>query len=219
MDLVMPPICVQCKMVGSYLCLSCAKDLKPFSFSICPVCDRPTTAGRTHAVCRSSLAPDGMITLFQYRPPVSDYIKHIKYRGVWDAVRETPILLDSYWPSWAPSLSMLIPIPMHPEKQDVRGFNQAELIAKKLGSFLNIPIQNHAVAKLYHTRPQAEKNRKQRKKMEQCFTVLQPNLIQNQVLGIVDDVATTGTTLRLATQALKQAGAREVWCITLAHGY
>ena len=219
LDLIFPPRCSGCGRFGRYLCESCQKALVRFNFSLCPMCDRPTVFGNTHPACKNGFAPDGQILCYQYLPPLSLYIKTIKYSGVYDAVRELPTLINTAWPSYAPTLDILIPVPLSPEKQSSRGFNQAEMICYQLSQLIEKPMNRFVLSKISNTTPQASKKRKARKKLQQCFAVMQPSIIQNLTVGLIADVATTGSTPRVATQAIKQAGAKRVWCIPLAHAF
>lgn len=219
LDLLFPPRCAGCGRFDRYLCETCKTSLVRFSFSLCPMCDRPTLFGKTHSNCKTDDSPDGQVLFYQYLPPISLYIKAIKYSGVYDAVRELPSLLQSGWPAYGPDLDLLVPVPLSTEKQSIRGFNQAEMICFQLSQVLQKPMNRFVLSKITETTPQASKKRKARKKLEQCFAVIEPSAIQGLTVGLVDDVATTGSTLRVATQAIKWAGAKSVWCVTLAHAY
>jgi len=219
-DLLFPKRCASCDAWGSYLCDLCKQELRYFDFSLCPICDRPTNNGKTHDVCRSPLGLDGFIPIVQYREPASDLMKKIKYARVRDAAREAYSMFSLHWPDFAPSFDALIPVPMHPKKLRARGFNQAELFAHHLGKLNRTPILADALVKIRETASQASLKVDDRKQnLQQGFVCLHKKDVQNKKIGLVDDVATTRTTLSLACEVLKKAGAKEVWGVVLAHSF
>lgn len=107
-------------------------------------------------------------------------------------------------------------MPMHWRKQWERGFNQAELlaapIAKRYGLKLgtNLRRQRYTVAQASLTEAQRLKN------LDKSFCVKRPSDIAGKRILLIDDVFTTGTTLRTAAEVLKAAGAAHVSALTLA---
>jgi len=220
LDLIFPKICCGCGAWGKYLCLECRKNVRFFEFSVCPACDHPTLEGKTHEVCKTPFGLDGFIAVAQYEEPASLLIKKVKYRYVSDAVDEIVEIFLAHWPSYAPKFDMLIPIPMHHKKQNIRGFNQAQKISEKLGDRLKIEIHTDILKKTLETAPQASLKLKERKMSRNFgFTCMDLEKIDGKVIGVVDDVATTRTTLQLAGKVLKEAGAKEVWGVVFAHRF
>jgi competence protein ComFC len=220
LDLLFPKRCVSCEKWGAYLCQDCTAQIKFFEFSICAVCDRPTENGRTHDVCSHPLDLDGFIPFAQYAEPISLLTKSIKYGYISDAAKQTYELTKNRWPSFAPQFDAFVPVPIHPHKEAERGFNQAVLLAKNLSRHTNIPVNTRALIKVRETISQASLKLKDRKlNLQQGFVCLHPNDIKGKIIAVVDDVATTRTTLRLAGVALKKAGAKEVWGVVLAHAF
>ncbi len=220
LELLFPPTCAGCKSWGAYLCDSCRKEVRFFDFSICPMCDHPTLDGKTHSSCRTPYGLDGFIPIAQYVEPTSSLIKKIKYAQVKDASREAYHFLSYHWPTYAPIFDALVPIPLHPKKLRERGFNQAELLAKQISRLNTSPVITDTLIKVRETQTQASLRLKQRKKnVQQGFVCLHKKHIEGKVIGLVDDVATTRTTLSLACTVLKKAGAKEVWGVVLAHRF
>ncbi len=220
LDLIFPKICCGCGAWGKYLCLECRKNVRFFEFSVCPACDHPTLVGKTHDVCKTPNGLDGFIAIAQYEEPVSLLIKKVKYRYMSDAVDEIVEIFLDHWPLYAPKFDMLIPIPMHPKKQNIRGFNQAGKISERLGTQLKIEVQTNILKKTQQTAPQASLKLKERKMSRNLgFVCMNPEKIRGKIIGLVDDVATTRTTLQLAGKVLKEAGAKEVWGVVFAHRF
>lgn len=117
---------------------------------------------------------------------------------------------------------ILVPIPLSKKRFRERGYNQSGLLIKellKLDQGRNFKIYPRALKKIKHTPPQAKIiNKEERlKNLEDCFAVTKPELIKDRNIVLVDDVSTTGATLSEARRALRRAGARKVFAITLAH--
>jgi ComF family protein len=219
-DYLFPKRCVSCQKWGAYICDRCSKDIQVFGFPICPLCDRPTVNGRTHDVCQMPFCLDGFIPIAQYAEPVSSLVKKIKYARVFDAGSEVFRLFKYHWPSYAPQFDMLIPLPLHPKKLQARGFNQSEMIARTIAKSRRFTVVTDILVKVRETTPQASLQLADRKaNLQQGFVCLKKSAVKGKIIGVVDDVATTRTTLQLAGEVLKRADAREVWGVVLAHSF
>ncbi len=114
-------------------------------------------------------------------------------------------------------LDALIPIPMHPKKKFLRGYNQAEMLAQGISEIIHIPIQTAEVKKLKHTQSQTQKSLWERwKNSENTFSsTLNSNSLKH--IALVDDVLTTGATMeRLASTILDKNPSLKISLITLA---
>ncbi|MBI2052617.1 MAG: ComF family protein [Candidatus Sungbacteria bacterium] len=116
------------------------------------------------------------------------------------------------------SCDIIIPIPLHPRRLRERGFNQSRLIAEKIAEITGQPIIENAVRRKIYRQPQMEiKNRASRiKNARNMFECVQHQMLDNKVVLLVDDVATTGATLKECARALKSSGAARVLSFTLA---
>ncbi|MCI0542404.1 hypothetical protein L0Y69_01445 [bacterium] len=116
---------------------------------------------------------------------------------------------------------LLVPIPLSKERLQKRGFNQSELIAKYLTRLAPEIFENRSdiLARIKNTEHQTLlKNREERlKNLKGSFVVKNPDAIRGKIITLIDDVATTGTTLIEARRALLAAGARRVYGATVAH--
>lgn len=116
---------------------------------------------------------------------------------------------------------LLIPIPLHPTRYAERGFNQCERIIQALTPHLGeIPhsISTTALIRIQYTRQQSHLSRAMRQQnVRGAFHVALPHVIIDQDIILLDDVVTTGATMREAAAILREAGAREVLCVAAAH--
>jgi len=237
LDFIFPKFCLGCRKWGRYVCGECLDKIQPLPYLKCPVCQHPAIGGMTHPRCRTRFGIDGIFSFFRYDGIVKKAIKDVKYRFVSDIVEE----LISHAPtssfssltkllSSKPLSFLIVPIPLHWSRANFRGFNQSEVLALKLAKRLNIPVRRDILMRKQRTKPQVEmKNRKDRfKNMEEVFQInrnseamKQPASTQrgecsNSAIILVDDVSTTGATLRSAASILKRAGATYVFGVTIA---
>lgn len=215
LDYVFPKRCVGCRRVGRYFCDRCRLRIRYIAphEAICPVCERLSPGGATHLKCRSRYSLDGLTSFFHYGGLVQRAIKTIKYRFVSDLASEFVSLIP---PVSFPKRSFIVPVPLHGTRERYRGFNQAHVLGKALAARLHIPIQPGILRRIRQTLPQAElKDRGERLvNMQQVFKAPGPLHISSVIL--FDDVYTTGATMKSAAYALKLAGVKKVWAVTMA---
>jgi ComF family protein len=112
----------------------------------------------------------------------------------------------------------IIPVPLHPERQKARGFNQAAVIGQALSRATSIPLDEVSLIRTQHTnRHRAGMDARQRREtVDDAFRVSYPALITGERVLLVDDVFTTGATVSSCAQKLLLAGAKEVFVLTIA---
>ena len=100
----------------------------------------------------------------------------------------------------------LIPLPLFPDKEKRRGYNQATLLCKGMAELMMIPVLEDVIIRPQHTETQTKKGRVERwKNMEGKFVLTKPESIRNKHLLLVDDVVTTGATLEACGNELLKA--------------
>jgi ComF family protein len=117
---------------------------------------------------------------------------------------------------------IMVPIPLHPMREEERGYNQSERITQAILQVLQDPtirLHTHALVRIKHTSRQARTKNKQERlsNIEGAFQAPDYTTVQNRDIILVDDVITTGATMYAARTALLDAGAREVLCVAVAH--
>lgn len=113
----------------------------------------------------------------------------------------------------------LVPVPLHPLKRREREFNQAELLARRLGAATGIPVHTKLVQRTTATLTQTRLSREERAtNMKDAFVVGQAVRLAGQKIVILDDVFTTGATTNACAKALRAAGAGDVCVWTVARG-
>ncbi|MFN8242663.1 MAG: phosphoribosyltransferase family protein [Ferruginibacter sp.] len=112
----------------------------------------------------------------------------------------------------------LVPLPLYPEKQRQRGYNQAAIICQGMSVTMNIPVLENIVVRRRPTETQTRKHRTERwKNVDQSFVVPQEKSLPGKHFLLVDDVVTTGATLEACGSSILTAGAGALSIATLAH--
>lgn len=118
-----------------------------------------------------------------------------------------------------PQKTIIVPVPLHPRKEKERGFNQADLLAQPFASHFSLPLATRALRRVKNTIPQASLTRQERLTntitafaLNQNFSVKKKNVI------LIDDVATTGATVRECARVLQKAGCADIYAVVIARG-
>lgn len=114
-------------------------------------------------------------------------------------------------------IDVIIPVPLHPRKQKLRGYNQSECIARGVSAVTGIPIDVSSVLRRRHTETQTRKSAYERwENVDGIFLLRYPERFVGKHILIVDDVLTTGATTTACADALKDVGGVHVSILTLA---
>ncbi|WP_153145583.1 ComF family protein [Dechloromonas sp. H13] len=207
---ILPGTCLLCAAdsSGALLCAECETDLPIPPDATCPQCGVETTLGERCGAClKDPPAFNRTIALFRYEFPVDRLIQALKYG------HQLPLA------NWfgqglsekivATEHDLLLPLPLHPSRLASRGFNQAVEIARTISRLRNIPISVDHLTRIRATSPQAALPLKERPRNVRGAFECSADLGGRRVL-LVDDVMTSGSTLRECARILKMHGAAEV---------
>ncbi len=209
LDIFFPVKCMLCGKSGVDLCLSCLSDSPP--------------AERESA--------NWIFPIYDYRhPPIKKALWLFKYKG---KKRLAGIFAEIIYGKILEELSdlsvmenfrnaILVPIPLSSKRHRERGYNQTELICRKLMEIdrnKNFKLEKDILIKPKETEHQARiENRQERmKNVVGSFVIKKGENLKNKNIILIDDITTTGATLTEAKKVLKQAGARKVIAFTVAH--
>lgn len=227
LDFLFPPRCEGCGRLGKYICERCVLTIQ-FRDQCCPECDRPAIDGITHPGCQRAYGLDGLTTVFNYSRVIKKVLKTIKYRFVYDEaetlINLIPVVTWRLLNNLVKDYS-IYPIPLHKDRLNWRGFNQAEKLAKLISQKLQLPLIDKLLIRTEHRTPQADiSHRTDRIRNAQGLFTLSSRFPEFKALNsgnlnsilLVDDVWTTGATMKEATKVLKRNGIKHVWGMTLA---
>lgn len=155
-----------------------------------------------------------------YNKYVAHLVSKFKYK---DKQELTQILGDLLVYTYANSnwnnIDYIIPMPISYLKLLNRKYNQANLLAKYLSKYANIPVKSNALYKVKHTKAQASLKLKERlQNVKNSFAIKKrsSNLLENKNLLLIDDIVTTGSTINEASKVLRNAGAKKIYVLILA---
>jgi ComF family protein len=134
------------------------------------------------------------------------------------AARVSRLLMAAQMRSPLDAATLIIPVPLHAEREQERGFNQAAVIGRALSKSSGLPVDEHSLLRVAHSeRHRAGMDaRARRETVEDAFKVARPRLVAGRSILLVDDVFTTGATVSACAGALLDAGASEVFVLTIA---
>lgn len=168
-----------------------------------------------------NLSPHGFNTLiapFPYQEPISKLIMDLKFHGKLKyATLLGELLTKAIIQNETPLPSLIIPVPLHSKRLRERGFNQAIEIAKVIGKNLKIPIDTESLIRIKNTRAQSLlKPHDRQKNMVHAFK--EKKKIEVTHIALLDDVLTTGATLRSLSKAIQSHESMRitVWCCARA---
>jgi ComF family protein len=156
-----------------------------------------------------------------------DAIHALKYEGLHSAARPLGTMLAkalSQLAATAPAEMLVVPVPLHRSKRAQRGFNQSRLLASCALAALRrthpawlLKLAPTTILRLRPTASQASLTPRQRRSnVRGAFRVAHPEAVQSKHILVIDDIFTTGATVRSVAQELRRAGAASVWIGTLA---
>lgn len=227
LDLFFPKKCVGCKKFDTYFCSICISNIKQTNL-VCPKCEKSAVGGQTHPVCRRRFSLDGLWSLGIYQDPLREAIKQLKYRQVKELADVLSDVIIEYWARYQPFVLdsikkdkgvgwVLIPVPLYWYRQNDRGFNQASLLGKFISKKLGLDYCE-GLKRVRYTKSQTKlKGSDRHQNIKGAFELsLNTPLSQYSNVLLIDDVWTTGSTMKECCYVLKRSGVKKVWAITLA---
>jgi ComF family protein len=150
---------------------------------------------------------------------IQSIIHELKYKGNQDIGIEMGKMIGNTLKQSGrfSNIDAIVPLPLFPEKERLRGYNQAEVLARGIQQILEIPVLRDAVVRNRFTASQTHKNRMERwHNVEQVFSISRPEQLENKNILLTDDVITTGATLEACGNILRKYGNCDIYLASLA---
>ncbi|MFC1804385.1 double zinc ribbon domain-containing protein [Candidatus Omnitrophota bacterium] len=232
-DLVFPPRCVACgqrldqkEAIDGLVCLICwnkvKKNLPPF----CNSCGRHlekrlVSKGICPACIRKNLRFDRAFSPCAYEGVVKELIHAFKYRGKDELGSTLGRLMIDFAKEYSLPMDLIdavVPVPLFTSRLREREFNQAEVLGGEIAREFNKQLLTRSLKRHRNTRTQTDLEERERlANVKESFSAVEGKDLKNKNILLVDDVLTTAATSSEAAHALKGAGARIVFVLTLAN--
>ena len=195
LDLIFPPECLICRTEGHWWCQQ-----TPPPWPRCLNCDAPYIYDQSGR-CRHN---QPLFAVGHYDGPLREAIHRYKYTGYWAISRDWAKGISATISSVAQPGDQLVPIPLHWTRQLRRGYNQAEIFARYLSRFTKLEVAQ-ILKRHRRTRPQIELETEARaSNLHGALSTRIKN--QPSSVWLVDDISTSGATLKEARRVLRAAG-------------
>lgn len=228
-DLVFPPTCVGCGLLLKTsddipFCGKCYSEINFIQAPFCTCCGLPfkSQSGENH-LCGQCIKDKQYFTAARsvgvYESILLESIHRFKYSQDLISGKALGRLMASHIrPSFkSDNYDLIIPVPLHPKRLRQRGFNQAVLLGREISLRFSIPMKTALLKRNVNTLPQVSLGRQDRgPNVKGVFVVEKKGELAHKKVILVDDVYTTGTTVRECAKILLNAGAEEVAVLTLA---
>lgn len=199
------------------LCFCCGALVTSQTDTLCPPCraratllttDDPLFSLAWSRICGDGLCED-LVSGFRFEKdgPVQALLHALKYRGGEHVGRSLGAQVGALVRerAWAPALNMIVPLPLHTAKFRERGYNQAEQCALGMAAVLGTPVRRSGVRRIRWTRSQTTLAYAERQENVEAAFLVSPGeqeFLRGKKILLVDDVITTGATIRACATAL-----------------
>ncbi len=217
-DWVYPPVCAGCGREGFRFCPQCLSEVKVLNGSRCLSCGRPISINQRFCdYCQEVpfLITD-LCSWAEFEGPLREAIHHFKYQqdvalGDFFCTFLIAIIEEHKW-----QFDLVVPVPVSKSRLKSRGYNQSELLSRPIARYFCVNHSTKALKRVRETESQFSLSSKERNRnMEDAFLGFPAKLNNKRVL-VVDDIITTGATMNQCAKSLLQAGAKEVYGVSIA---
>lgn len=218
-DVLYPPFCHNCGVIGYDLCPNCFDKIKIINTgNICDICGSIILNDNTckNINIHSSYAFDQARSWGEYQGSLKGALKKIKYECGFGLIKYFVQPLADYINNWNITFDFISPVVLGKKRRESRGYNQAEILAKPVAEILSMPFIPNALARIRETSSQVGLNFEQRKENVKNAFKADRDICEMKSILLFDDITTTFSTLNECSKALKSAGAKKVYCFTIA---
>ena len=203
MELVYPKTCGMCEEISKeYICSKCKLKLKKLL--------------KLNTVAYKDKYFKLHTYLFKYEEKIRDKLLKYKFRDYSYLYKFfSEIIINNC--NLQNNYDIILPVPIHKKRKQMRGYNQSELIAKEIAKNMNMEYSNRVLIKMVNTVPQSSLNQTQRmSNVMGIYKVINSQIIDQKRILLIDDIFTTGSTVNECAKILKQNGAKTIDVLTIA---
>ena len=227
-DLLFPPRCLICRKVLPFrhgprqICEACLTLFDFVSAPFCPRCglpyDDPGQDNHTCGECYRQRRYFGSArSVFRYQGFLPKLLVDFKFRERTELARFFGHHIRESFPLGGVEYDLVVPVPLHPRRLRWRGFNQSLLLARQVAAPLGIPLGTRLLLRVRDTRPQLGLSGRQRAhNVRGAFRAVPSPIWRGARVLLVDDVFTTGSTVRECSKVIRRAGVARVDVLTVA---
>lgn len=213
-----PKRCIFCGKCGDYICHNCFDKIDIFKTNTCFVCGKIETNCKICPRCtrKSDLKLNSIIVSSHYEGMISKAIDYIKYEGMFSIIPEITEVLARRMLFYNANFSSytVTSVPLHKKRENIRGFNQSEMIAIQFAKRFSLPYEK-LITKVVNTERQVGLSRE--KRLKNVLGVFECNSkIEQKNIILIDDVVTTGATMNECARQLRNSGAKKVVGLVIA---
>lgn len=226
LDILFPPHCPVCAGIlkrRERICKSCSEKITLLKEPVCRKCGKKVLPMEEYCFdCqRHGHEFERGVAVFEYDDLISHSIYRYKYKNKQEYARfygqEMCKLHADTFRDW--QIEAVIPVPLYKKKKQLRGYNQAEILAKEVAFYLDLPLIKDGLLRIRSTKAQKELNHMERRKnLEHAFEWNSKKQMRWKRVLLIDDIYTTGSTIDTCASALKNAGCTEVYFAALSIG-
>lgn len=200
------------------ICLSCWQTITPYNGPFCTTCGKPLSSDAS-ITCSDCLNDEPAFSAARsfglYDGTLRDAVHLFKFHG---KRRLSKPLSGMLCCLELPRAHAIVPVPLHKKRLRSREFNQSALLARHLSRHTGLPPLYNSLVKVRDTSPQVGLRAKERRKnLKNAFRVTDKVSIRGKDLILVDDVFTTGATIRECSRLLREEGSGKIYAVLLAH--
>lgn len=202
-----------------YICADCWQDIQFLESPWCDICGTPGVNGLCDACAISPPRYGQLRAVALYQTTLQQAIHIFKFQKKKGFARHLIQLINAHIPADCDvaTYDFILPIPIHKKRLRERGFNQATLLADGIAETTGVPVLTGTLVRKRHTVAQSSLDREARQQnIVGAFDVAEPDIIRGKRLLVIDDVFTTGATIREAVSELWTADPAEIDVLTLA---
>ena len=227
-DFILPPRCLLCGKIlhrDDSLCTECFDHITFITKPYCKHCGAPLSFTNYYKelycvnclndkktplyLCRSAICYDDSSKKLILDFKFADHLENKKLFSRWLHLAGKDIFADG--------VDAILPVPLHYSRLFKRKYNQSAILARELSKISNVPVYYNVLKKCKYTKPQVLCSSKQRQKnIKDAFVVKNSSFIEGKHIVLIDDVYTTGATLKECAKILIKSGAKKVSALTVA---